>query len=235
MTMSLQGLFDLRYYNGSVTVGNGDKLKVTKIGTKIGTVVQKNGSKKNITLRDVKYVPKLNCNLLSLTQALKAGFKMTGDKDGMSIKKGRMQYEFDRKFKSGSGFLFGLRIDTRDIRTNVNSSAQNKIDATIMHAKLGHAGETYRRATCHRLGINLKGPFPPCESCAISKIRQKNVNKTTYERATEKGDRLFMDISHVAGKSNGGSKYWLLVIDEATQFQWSYFLRTKKETKNHIT
>ena len=43
-----------------------------------------------------------------------------------------------------------------------------------------------------------------------------------------------MDISSVEDKSSGGGKFRFLVIDEATRFQWSYFLSTKKETKDKI-
>ena len=82
--------------------------------------------------------------------------------------------------------------------------------------------------------MTIKGPFPTCDSCAVSKMKQKSIQKFTQNKATAKGERLFMDISSVKGKSNGGSKYWLLVIDEATQFQWSFFLGANKETKNKI-
>ena len=234
MTMTLKGLYHVKSYNGSVTVGNGHKLEVTKIGTKVGTVVQKNGEKRNITLTNVKYVPDLNCNLLSLTQALSAGFNMTGNKNGFWVSKGAMTYHFDRRFKSGSGELFGIKIDDREVRTNINSHTVSKLNANIMHAKLGHCGETYTRETCRRLGVTIKGPFPTCDSCAVSKMKQKSIQKFTQNKATAKGERLFMDISSVKGKSSGGSKYWLLVIDEATQFQWSFFLGAKKETKNKM-
>lgn len=54
---------------------------------------------------NVKYVLDLYCNLLNLTQALASGFEMTGNKIGLWIRKGAMAYEFDYKFKSGSGTL----------------------------------------------------------------------------------------------------------------------------------
>lgn len=90
MTMSLIGMYELKDFKGTVTVGNGEKMQVTKIGTTRGIVVQQDGVRKSTTLRQVKYVPDLNCNLLSLTQVLEAGFEMIGDKNGLKIKKGRM-------------------------------------------------------------------------------------------------------------------------------------------------
>lgn len=124
--MSLQGLYELREYNDTVTVGNGAKLEVKKIGTKVGTIIQKNGEHKNIILKNLKFVPKLSCNLLSLTQEINSGFEMRGNSDGLWIKKGAMTYQFDRKYKSGSGFLFGLKSDNRKVCTNINTSAKNK-------------------------------------------------------------------------------------------------------------
>ena len=179
MTMPLIGMYELQDFDGTVTVGNGEKMKVVKVGTKKDTVLQADGTKKNIVLKKVKYVPALDCNLLSLTQAIEAGFEMTDNKSGMKIKKGRVTYEFDRRFKSGSGVLLGMKMVHQDVGTNVNSSARNKIDAHVIHAKLGHPGEEFVRATCKNLNLTLRGPMPKCSSCAISKMRQKNTRKTT--------------------------------------------------------
>ena len=90
----------------------------------------------------------------------------------------------------------------------------NKVDASDIHAKLGHPGESYVRASCKNLNLTLKGPIPKCSSCSIAKIKQKNIRKHDEHRATEKGETLYMDISHVSGhSSSGGAKYWLLVVD----------------------
>ena len=99
MTMSLIGMYELQDFDGTVTVGNGEKMKLVKIGTKKDTILQAGGTKKNIVLKKVKNVPALNCDILSLTQAIEAGFDTTGNKSGMKIKKGRVTYEFDRRFK----------------------------------------------------------------------------------------------------------------------------------------
>ena len=78
MTISFRGMYKLRDSSATVTVGNGEKLRVQKVGDKVGTVLQKDETKKNIVLRNVKFVPDLNCNLLSLAQAIQSGFHMTG-------------------------------------------------------------------------------------------------------------------------------------------------------------
>ena len=112
---------------GYVTVGSGERLKVTKIGDKVGTVIQKNGLKKNIVLRDAKYVKDLNCNLLSLTQVINSGYSTTGNKDGLWIRKGAVTFEFDHIFKSGSGVLMGIEIGTRDVSTGISDDLVRKL------------------------------------------------------------------------------------------------------------
>ena len=127
MTMSLKGMHRLRDMEGHVTVGSGERLKVSKIGDKVGTVIQKNGIKKNILLKDVKYVKDLNCNLLSLTQAINSGYSMTGNKDGLWIRKGVATFEFDYRFKSGSGVLMGIKIGTKYVSTGTSDDTVKKL------------------------------------------------------------------------------------------------------------
>ena len=53
MTGSEIGMFDCRPVDETITIGNGKGIKVTKIGKKIGTMVEKDGSEKQITLSEV--------------------------------------------------------------------------------------------------------------------------------------------------------------------------------------
>ena len=125
----------------TMTVGGGEKLKVTRVGKKIGTVVQRDGSKKRIILNNVKYVPDLSCNILSLTQALQGDFVMTGDKKSLKIGKGGVIYVFDRKV------LSGIKIADDDVSTSDNKDAFRKTAYVQLHAQLGHPGLDRTRAT----------------------------------------------------------------------------------------
>ena len=105
-----------------------------------------------------------------------------------------------------------------------------KMNIMQFHYRLGHANEEVVRGTARNLGYELEGKMKTCVSCAISKAKQKSVPKTTKTHATIRGERLCIDISYVKNASFGGVKYWLLVVDEATDFKWSYFLKSKDET-----
>ena len=68
-----------------------------------------------------------------------------------------------------------------------------------------------------------------CESCAIGKMKQKSINKTTSTDRTKfkTGEKLYMDISSVKGTSAEGSKFWAMWVDERWRGKFSKFLRNK--------
>jgi hypothetical protein len=92
-----------------------------------------------------------------------------------------------------------------------------------LHNILGHPSEDTTRKTAEFYRWNVNGKFTPCEDCGIAKAWQKNVNKETETRSIIRGERVFIDISSIQQKSFGGSKFWLLVIDDCTDFCWSAF------------
>ncbi len=107
-------------------------------------------------------------------------------------------------------------------------------DINQYHKALGHPSEAITRATAHAEGILLKGNFSPCEDCALGKARQANVSKKAVPRSTNKGERLFIDISSPSTKSMGGKQHWLLIVDDCTDYCWSYFLKEKSDLKDHV-
>ena len=49
------------------------------------------------------------------------------------------------------------------------------------------------------------------------------------KRSKIPGERLCFDVSSVKARSFGGAKFWLLVMDDATGYSWSYFLKQKSD------
>ena len=73
-------------------------------------MVQKDGTKAPILMKNVKYVPQLYCNLFSITEALGEGCKLVGDIKSLKLSKKGQSYVFDRKVKSGKSTLFAMKI-----------------------------------------------------------------------------------------------------------------------------
>jgi hypothetical protein len=59
-------------------------------------------------------------------------------------------------------------------------------------------------------------------------------SKTTDKRSETTGKHLFIDFSSSKAESFGGSKYWLIVIDDASDKCWSAFLNKKSDVPKHI-
>ena len=83
MTNSSEGMVNQVKINTEIVFGNGQQLKAESIGDKRGLLVQKDGTRTPILLKNVKYVPQLYCNLLSITAALNEGYKLDGDLKGL--------------------------------------------------------------------------------------------------------------------------------------------------------
>ena len=95
MTNNPEGMFNQVKTSSGIVFWNGQRIKVEFIGDKKGTVIQKNGERVPILMKNVKYVPQLYCNLFSITAALKEGSKLEGDIKSIRLIKGGRTYEFD--------------------------------------------------------------------------------------------------------------------------------------------
>ena len=47
----------------------------------------------------------------------------------------------------------------------------------------------------------------------------------------EAGERVYVDISSIKERSFGGAKFWALVVDDYSDFCWSFFLKNKSDLK----
>ena len=103
-----------------------------------------------------------------------------------------------------------------------------------MHWQLGHAGKEVCKNTVKYYGWRIEGNYKDCKSCLKGKAHQKKMNKETSSNALEKGERLFIDITPIKHKSYGGSKNWLLVVNNSTDYCWSFFRKTKDKLKDRM-
>ena len=109
------------------------------------------------------------------------------------------------------------------------------MSAQKLHEALCHSEKRTTLNTGNKLGIKIQGTLEDCESCGEAKANQKKLPKVTESTSKVRGERLHIDISSVKYKSYGGGKHWLLVVDDATDVNWSYIQKKKSElTENMI-
>ena len=231
------GMTDVKKIDSIISVGNGDELRATKIGDKHITIHQEDGTKVNIVLKDFKYVPNLSANLFSITKSMQQGWSLSNKGIKIILKKSGKTVMFDRMMKTGKGVIIGAHITSRVMEqanfTTATLDKLKKIDVNEFHKIVGHPSEKVMHQTAKFYNVKLEGTFKPCVECALAKSRQKNVAKVSQVKS-EPGERIFFDIAHINAQSLGGSKYWLVLLDDASDYCWSMFLKKKSELSERV-
>ena len=93
----------------------------------------------------------------------------------------------------------------------------------------GHAGHHLMDATAKYYKVDLTGKVNNCLSCYVEKIRQKNIPKKNEDKSQNPGERMYLDISSMRKPSMGERQHWVMLVDEATKYKKSFFLKKKNE------
>ena len=236
MTGSLQGMENIRDHVEDVTIGNGEKMKTSKIGDKVLTWKNNTtGEEVCVRLHNVRYVPEMGpFNLFSITYALSKGFTLGNEGQIIWLKKDGRKLMFDSILTTKFGYVCGAELFYCEDKAEIAKPSLNEgstININEFHELLGHCGEEKTRAVAKYYGVKLTGPFKPCTACATAKARQANIPKSVSEekRADKPGERLMFDVSSIKARSFGGAKYWLLVVDDKTRMSFSNFVKKKSE------
>jgi hypothetical protein len=64
--------------------------------------------------------------------------------------------------------------------------------------------------------------------------KQKDVPKTTETKSEVPGERVFLDVSCALHKTMGGSKFWLMMVDDATGMAWSHMLKKMSDATKEV-
>ncbi len=202
-----------------------------------------------ILLEEVLYVPEIKINLFSLSDVTKrkdVKVNIEGDK---VIIGGPVWGPWSLFIRSKNETLYHMdceRVVSIDAacafieNEKLDSSVKEKIarkatEINIFHQRLGHPSEASTIKTAELNRIKLKGKFKTCESCIYGKAHQNPVKKWTGTRATVPYERVFVDITSLQHTSLGGSKHWAVVVDDATRFRWSFFMKDKSCLSNIMT
>ena len=96
-----------------------------------------------------------------------------------------------------------------------------------LHVKLRYPSESITCATAKALGIQVTSMFKLCEDCASGKAKQCDVNESAVPCSKILGERLSFDISSPSIPTFSSKQHWLLVVDDCSDFIWSFFLKEK--------
>jgi hypothetical protein len=184
-----------------------------KYGNEIGTA----------KLSEITILPTGRYNLFSVTQMMKRGWSLKGDKQSMVPTP-----------KVYAMYLKRVQTEAEMGNAGIDSSTGVKLSYTQAHERLGHMSSAHTKATAKQLGWTITGVVKPCESCAIAMAKQKNVPKASeHVVATENGLRVFLDILLIkimeAMDKPMAQPYWRIMMDKRTQLKFSNIYHTKEE------
>ena len=234
MTSNKLGVYNLVPINGSVMIGNGQCISCTHKG-KLDVICKHKDESMARETWDVKIVRQLNHDLFSITKAMKDGWQMNGrwKEGGLVIelfKTTGASMKFDRMIPSGSSWLMGINVQS--VLNHAHSAMEpgKTISMSKLHQITGHTGEHLLRPTANYMRIKLIGKLAPCEVCAQAKIRQANIPKKKMKKLPKRpGYRVFIDICSFKQVSRGGTRHWLIVVDEFSDCTHSFFLSRKSD------
>ena len=132
MTPNDNGMYNIRTDNIPITIGNGNEMKCLKLGDIDLIGLNTDGKEIRITLKNVKYIPKLKFNLISMNYAIEKGFEIKSNKNGILLIRENVQLSFDNKIMTNGASLLSMKVRQVYDYANINKQ-HNKLDVTILH------------------------------------------------------------------------------------------------------
>ncbi|KAG8475264.1 hypothetical protein CXB51_032125 [Gossypium anomalum] len=210
---------------GVVLMGNNASCKIAGVGTikvkMFDGVVR--------TLSDVRYVPELKRNLISLSTLDSKGYRYTAESGVLKISKGSLVV---MKGQRKTAKLYVLQGSTVTGDAAVASSSLSDDDITkLWHMRLRHMSENGMVELSKRGLLDGQGicKLNFCEYCVFGK--QKRVRFTRgIHNTKETLEYIHSDLwgpSRVP--SRGGANYMLTFIDDFSRKVWAFFLKQKSD------
>jgi hypothetical protein len=208
-------------------MGNGSHASVHGVGM----VDLKLTSGKIVQLKNVQHVPSINKNLVSGSLLCRDGFKVVLKSNKFIVSKCG---QFIGKGYECGGLFHFLVSDFCNKSVNNLCDGINESDASSWHSCLCHLNfGSMSRLSSLNLILNLSiVKCSKCQSCVQSKQPQKP-HKAAEDRHLAPVELIHSDICEMNGMlTEGGQRYFMTMIDDASRYCYVYLLKTKDEALN---
>jgi len=203
-------------------MGNNETCQVTGMGS----VSFKMHDGATRILRDVRLVPKLSRNLISLGVLDDLGYTNNIKNSTMKICKGSLVAIKGQKISG----LYHMICETLTGQVAMATSPEDQ-NAKLWHNRLGHISARGLQIMCdqHLLGKDKISKVDFCEHCILGK--QHRVEFSTGKHQSKHPlDYIHSDLWGPAKVStHGGNFYFLSIIDDFSRKVWIYLLKHKSQ------
>lgn len=207
---------------GSVRMGN----QTVSRAKGVSSIRVKNEAGLNVLLTNVRFIPEMDRNLLSLGTFEKAGYRFESENGVLSIKAGVQT------------LLTGRRYDTlyllqwRPAAAESLAIERRQDDIVLWHRRLGHMSQKNMNLLLKKCLLDRKkvSTLEACEDCIYGRARRVGFNLAQHG-TKEKLEYVHSDLwgAPSVPLSLGKCQYFISFIDDYTRKVWVYFLKTKDE------
>ena len=197
----------------------------------IGSVQIKTDDGMTRTLKNVRYIPGMSRNLISLSTLDAEGYKYSGSDGVLKVSKGSLVC---LKGDLNSAKLYVLRGCTLPGSDSAVAAVTNDEPSktNLWHMRLGHMSHHGMAELMKRNLLDgcTSSKIKFCEHCIFGKHKRVHFNTSVH---TTKGtlDYVHADLWGPSRKSSlGGARYMLTIIDDYSRRVWPYFLKQKDDT-----
>ncbi|KZV18661.1 hypothetical protein F511_40615 [Dorcoceras hygrometricum] len=209
-----------------IRLGNNKQIQVEGKGT----VEVKSVFGKSKLISNVLYAPELAHNLLSVGQLLLSGFTILFDESHCIITEKATGHVL-AKVNMAENHMFPLvfsKLESHAMVTMTKNASQ------LWHLRYGHLHTAglrllnQKEMVCGLPRIDVDGAV--CEGCIYGKQSKRSFPVGQSWRATEPLELVHADLcGPMRTETLGGSKYFLLFVDDYSKMSWVYFLKFKSE------
>ncbi|CAG9110681.1 unnamed protein product [Plutella xylostella] len=212
--------------NKTVIVGNGEEISALGCGQVAVQVYDGCGWVKT-TIDNVLFVPELKTNLFSVKCATERGYVVKMDNNWCKFYKENTVCAVASR--SGDMYYMVMRY-----QSEIANVTEVKCGLKEWHEKLAHQNLQYVRMVLKNNNIEVKDSVFKCENCLEGKIHR--LPFSTSENKTSRSCELIhadtcgpMEVPSV-----GGSRYFVILKDDFSNYRSVYFVKSKDEIKKCI-
>ena len=209
---------------GSVKFGDNSRIQIRGKGGI--EVIQKDGTV--LCIENVLYVPKFEANILSLGRLDEEGYRINMGEGKLTIfiHSGKLFAEVHRS--KGQLYLLKLSIMEQCMLS------EEKSEDWLWHSRFGHLSfHALKEMSVRKLveGLPLiKVPPKLCRDCVAGKHHRTLFPKASSYRSEEPLQLVHADIyGPISPSTLGGSRYFLLIIDNYSRLIWVAMLQHKSD------
>ncbi|CAN1245512.1 Retrovirus-related Pol polyprotein from transposon TNT 1-94 [Linum grandiflorum] len=201
-------------------MGNGNLSKV--VGK--GDVCLETMDGARLLLRDVRHVPDMRLNLISVDKLDGEGYCHTFNNGQWKLTKGALVVARGRKDSK-------LYVTEAKISLEAANSTEIVDTVALWHKRLGHMSEKSMVKLARKKAIPGLDQvhLERCVDCLAGKQNRVAFKSSPPSRAKNVLDLVHSDLCEADSKSLGGARYFATFIDDHSRKTWVYVLKTKDQ------